>query len=182
MFTKIGEFFYFLLALVIGIVDLGTSGHDYSLVSYEYSKEYVEEHRDTFDALIEAMIDEGPLPETGSHAPGLNQVDNASFQDVKSKIKERAQIYFGENGVTVLFDFYGGSEGFPDTGLIYYENGNPGFAEGDVYRLKSAEWDEEYGCYVIYNSANYSEIYQIDENWYYIQKAFYNNDGFRTKE
>ena len=181
MFAKIGEFFYFIFAVFVGLFEIASSGADYSPISIEQSAAYIEEHSDTLDSLIDAMIEYGPNPETGSRSPILSELAPNYYKDVKSKISERARIYFEEDGVVVSFELYGGSEGFSQCELLYYEIGNPDFSAGNIYRYKSAEWDDEYGCYVIYNSANYQEIYQLDENWFFLREAFYDDAGFRRK-
>lgn len=181
MIKKIGELFFFIFALIMGILDIQTSGKDYSLYSYAERVAFFEENKDTYNALVDyAFVNTDESRSITSINIYDPQKSNKFKTDVLRKVvDDRVSVYRKDDDRWVRFPFQTGCKDteFSDCGIYYSENRRyivP--ASGTV-----AEYDEERGKYVAFLASSYVEIDELGDGWFFYQVAYSRDGAFRLK-
>lgn len=176
---KILQTIGFWLLVIVELIKMPFSGVDYRHYTIEQRSAYLTENAEVFDSLIDTLLNK-PHDE-GDPLDSVWMKDDANtkelYKKIKSRVKEEAWIYYDEEGTHITLQFASAPIGFGTCFLHYAVN-----PEYTIVQQKNLEWDDEVGCYVMYNAANYHEITQVDEHWYIDAEAFYNHSAFRRQE
>ncbi|MCQ2526587.1 MAG: hypothetical protein MJ130_07455 [Lachnospiraceae bacterium] len=176
MFSKIGEFFFFIFALFASIFDMATSGKDYHVYTTEERIEMVEENLDDYEALSEYVL------EYTTDGAALDSVfiydiernTGVKFPEIDKMINDRICVYNKNGNTYIKYDYISGTEGYSSSGVYYTEE--------EIYMTPASGtecvYDEDTDKHICYFNASSVEVYKITDHWYFYQTAYYDDAGF----
>lgn len=180
MFTKIKEIIFFIFALLVGIFEIGSSGKDYKVYSFEDRVALFEENKEAFQETAEYIL-KNRSTVNNLESMMLKEAEkgaNTKLGKLAKTFKDKVMVHHSKNGYSyVVFDYMSGIDGYSSCGLYYCEDEVYIEPKSDT----SAEYDSELGTYIVYQNTASIEIVKIDDNWFFFKKAYYNNDGFKTR-
>lgn len=175
---KEGIFYFF--ALIASVFSIVTSDNDYKVYTTEERIEYVSDNLEKFNSLAEYAFEytDGGSPLDTIYDYDIERRSGEDFSEISTKIDERITVHHKNDNAYVKIDFISGTPGYSSSGIYYTEE--------EIYMAPAsgyeAEYDAETGKHIVYNNANSVEIIKITDHWYFYQTAYYNDEGFSTKQ
>ncbi len=169
MFKVIGEFFFFIFALIASLLDMASPAKDYSAHSLEDRIAYINENQDKLNEIVDYAFTytDGSSIDSFFTYDYEKQTGESIFL-LKRPLKERITVRHNENDDYVTFDFRTGTKGHSDSGMYYSVNG--------VYMVPAsgtlAEYDAEEDKYLVHQASATVEVIRVNEHWFLYHKDF----------